>query len=237
MKWAYGITTVSKRFDDLLPTTLDSLALGGFENPHIFIDGCSEIDTPTALLSQYSVTCRREQIRTFGNWYLGLLELYIRNPRADRYAMFQDDLVTYQNLRTYIEKVPYPDMGYCNLYTFPENHTLKEDKDDYGWYLSNQKGKGAVALVFNRHAVTTLLQADHMVMRPQDSHRGWRAIDGGIVSAMKKGGYKEFVHNPSLVQHTGLVSVMQNKQHQKADSFRCETFNAEELLVRSSNLV
>ena len=69
-----------------------------------------------------------------------------------------------------------------------------------------------------------------MIMRPQNDERGWRAIDGGIVTAFKKAGWQEHVHNPSLVQHTGITSVMGNKQHKLATSFKGEDFDAIELV-------
>ncbi len=186
------------------------------------------------------VTTRWPTIRTFGNWVLGLGELFIREPDADRYAMFQDDLQTYKNLRQYLESCPYPEgrdpkvgKGYWNLYTFPVRQqkppVSTDGKQVDGWFLSNQLGRGAVALVFDREAVTTLLTHTHMILRPLNPDRGWRAIDGGIVSAMRKAGYREWVHHPSLVQHTGLKSTMGNKVHPTADSFRGEDYNAMEI--------
>ena len=226
MEWAYGVTTVPGRISTLLPKTLKSLAKAGFECPRLFVDGDDHYDDYLKL--GLEVTIRSPSIRTFGNWALGLAELYIREPNVDRYAMFQDDFITYRSLRDYLEQVNYPERGYCNLYTFPRNQTLCNGK--VGWYLSDQLGKGAVALVFTREAVTTLLKHEHIVDRPQDVNRGWRAIDGGIVTAFKKAGWKEYVHNPSLVQHMGIQSSMGNAKHQQAISFRGEGFDALSLL-------
>ncbi|MCK9568750.1 hypothetical protein M0R72_07405 [Candidatus Pacearchaeota archaeon] len=226
MEWAYGITTVPTRRDSLLVKTVASLAKAGFECPRLFVDG---VENNTGYERfDLEITTRSPSIRTFGNWILGLAELYIRNPIADRYAMFQDDFVTYRNLRQYLEQLPYPERGYCNLYTFPRNQALC--KSGVGWYLSDQLGKGAVALVFSHEAVMTLLCHEHIVKRPQDSQRGWRAIDGGIVTAFKKAGWKEYVHNPSLVQHTGIFSSMGNAKQAQAMSFRGESFDALTLL-------
>lgn len=90
VKWAYGVTTVPERLNDLLPRTLRSLASGGFELPRIFIDGLKEQDIPSHL-SAYEVTCRYPKVRTFGAWMLAALELFLREPHADRYATFQDE--------------------------------------------------------------------------------------------------------------------------------------------------
>ena len=93
-----------------------------------------------------------------GNWVTALWALYTSDAEADRYAIFQDDCVAVRNLRQYLEACEYPETGYWNLYTFPENERNKR-----GWYLSNQCGKGAVGLVFSSLAVRTLLASQHMV--------------------------------------------------------------------------
>lgn len=222
MKWAYGVTTVPSRFEDLLPRTLASLARAGFDKPRLFVDGAGEL--PSAL-AQYEVTRRDPVIRTYGNWVLAAWELYIRTPSADRYAVFQDDFVTYPNLRRYLDGCAYPKKGYWNLYTFPEN-----EKQFQGWYQSNQLGKGAVALVFSGEALRFLLGQKYFIERPMDVARGHRVVDGGIVTAFKNAGWKEYVHNPSLVQHTGKQSSMGSGPQELANTFRGEEFDAAELL-------
>lgn len=255
LKWAYGVTTVPERRQTLLPRTLNSLRLAGFEDPRLFIDG-----DYSGLSWQrefgLEVTCRNPRIRTAGNWILSLYELYLREPTADRYAIFQDDLVSVQGLREYLEKLPYPDgeegreKGYLNLYLFPSNESLAP-KDNHGrvltgWFRARnlnsgpnrfQTGRGAVGLVFNREAVMVLLSSPHMVDRVQDLQRGWKAVDGGIVTAMNKAEWSEFVHYPSLLQHTGDLSSMGNKPHPKASSFPGEWTSALSLLEAPSSLL
>ncbi len=222
-KWSYGITTVESRIDNVFTQTLESLKEAGFDNPRLFVDGVK--DGSAYEKFGLDITTRYPNIRTAGNWVLTLYELYLRDPVCNYYAVFQDDFVTYKNLKCYLEQCEYPEKGYWNLYTFPSNQSIAPE-DHTGWYESNQLGKGAVALVFNREAVATLLGTQHMAVRPQDVNRGWKAIDGGIVSAFKKEGWKEYVHNPSLVQHIGDISTMRNKRHPKAASFKGETFDA-----------
>jgi hypothetical protein len=143
VSWASGVTTVPERFQTTLPRTLLSLKNAGFPEPRLFIDG---YDRDPGL--QLPTTVRHDRIRVVGNWMLALWELYIRDPSATRYAIFQDDLIAYRNLRLYLERLRYPDQGYCNLYTFPENQRLSAGRT--GWYPSNQLGRGAVALVFDK---------------------------------------------------------------------------------------
>lgn len=241
--WVCGLTTVPKRRKDILPTTLRSLKNAGFPDPVLFVDG---IDHREALDWEQEfdlpVVNRNPTILTFGNWVLGLGELYIRNPLASRYAMFQDDFVCSRNLRPYLDQCPFPDRGYLNLYTFdqywrkaPRDETARRERKE-GWYRSTQQGLGAVALVFDREGVWDLLtHKDNIVTRPAHAgERRWRNIDGGIVDAMKKQGRYEFVHNPSLVQHTGMRSTMGSGRHPTASSFRGEEFDCLSLLSKAS---
>lgn len=223
MKWSYGVTTVPERFYTTLKPTLESLRCAGFHDPRLFVDGASVIEMhsdTSGLIERYAITTR-ERVRTFGNWILAAWELYLRDPHADRYAIFQDDLLAVKNLRQYLEHCAYPAYGYWNLYTFPENEEPKR-----GWYPSNQLGKGAVGLVFDRTALQTLLASSHIVQRPTDVKRGHLGVDGAIVAAMSKAGYSEYVHNPSLLQHADGPSSMGNGIHQKASTFPGEDFDA-----------
>lgn len=234
MKWAYGITTVLSRKTDLFPQTLESLRGAGFPQPRLFIDGCT-VEQAADYRDRFGleVTPHWPLVRTYGNWILGMWELYLRDPTADRYGIFQDDLLTYKNLRTYLERCHYPDQGYWNLYTFPSNQDIcpREGKlDKIGWYESNQFGRGAVGLIFSRPTLTTLLSQPHMVTRVQDCVRGHKSIDGGVIESLKAIGWKEYVHNPSLTQHTGDVSARGGPQQKHATSFKGENFNAMELL-------
>jgi hypothetical protein len=251
IEWAYGITTVPARRNTLLPRTVESLKTAGFPTPVLFIDGATH-DDATSYEREFGVPCvpRWPVIRTFGNWVLGLAELYIRNPGCSHYVMFQDDLVCSRNLRQYLERCEYPSgergrpKGYWNLYTFdfywrraPRDQTVRREIKD-GWFQSpTGQGLGAVGLVFNRNAVVDLLtERGHVVTRPSHpGDRSWRNIDGGIVDALGKYGWREMVHNPSLVQHTGVKSVMGSQRHPDARSFRGEDFDCLSLLPQGAN--
>lgn len=178
-----------------------------------------------------SITFRCPPMKAWGNWILSLYELYIRDPNAHRYAIFQDDVVTSRNLLKYLESdyCPYPNdpPGYLNLITYPSNHTTvgKQSDDKPGWYLSTQNGRGAQGLVFSREAVLHLLSSYHVASRPMDTHRGHKSIDGGVVTALGKVGFKEYVHYPSLLLHVGELSIIGNKRQPDASSFRGEDFD------------
>ena len=141
-------------------------------------------------------------MKVVGNFMLGLWELNVRRPKATHFAMFQDDIEVVPCLRKYLESCNYPKNGYWNLYTFKENAEYSNRKP--GWRLSNQRGLGALGYVFDKETMIKVLTSRHMVCKPHGrGARSWKALDGGIVDGLRKQGCKEFIHNPSLVQHKG----------------------------------
>lgn len=238
IKWAYGVTTVPSRMQDLFPQTLSSLCDAGFDKPTIFLDGANhKLAVAYEERFKLEVVNHYPAIRTFGNWELALRELFIRNPTAHRYAIFQDDLVTYRNLRHYLERTTTLPNAYYNLYTFPQNQQLvpKEpntNKYVEGWHKSNQMGRGAVGLVFDRLGVLTIMQGKLLAERPLDCLNGTSRVDGVVSDVLKKAGYTEYIHHPSLVQHLGFHSTMRSDKQEKAISFRGENFDALQSLVK-----
>lgn len=230
MRWAVGVTTVPSRREVLLPRTLTSIRQAGFPSPRLFVDGARD-HQPWLDLSP-DVTNRHPAVRTHGNWVLALLELYVRDPKADLFLTCQDDMVMVKDLRQYLEANPLPAKAYGNLFTYPDNQAVVDDKMNgvKGWFRSNQLGKGAVCLLLPRDAVLALISSRHMAERPMDDVRGSKGVDGGIVTALAKAGIEEHCHNPSLVQHTGDVSTMGNKVHGPAPSFPGEGVSITELM-------
>jgi hypothetical protein len=213
------------------------LAAGGFDKPRLFVDGVKDASRYDHL--GLEVTTRYPTIRTYGNWLLALWELYIRNPAAERYAIFQDDIITYRNLRQYLEQTTYgqgPGNGfrnlYYNLYTYPVNQNPPPSEEYTGWHASNQMGRGALALVFSRPAISTLLEQPHIIAHPQNAQRGWRGVDGAVVTAMGAGQWLEYIHAPTLVQHTGTdLSSMKNRGYRELPiTFKGESYDALQLL-------
>ena len=232
IRWAYGVTTTLQRIDELLPQTLSSLQEAGFAKPHLHVDGDADGQRWMSKFDISSITMHYPSIRTFGSWETLLRVLFFREPNADRYAIFQDDLLAIRNLRQYLEKCEYKEKTYWNCYSFPSNEklALKQESFTTGWYDSNQQGKGAVGLVFSREAVLDLTATRYMAERPMSAVRGHKSVDGGIVSALKEIGYKELCHRPSLLQHTGMVSSMGNRPQPQAPSFPGQNFDALSLL-------
>lgn len=242
--WRYCVTTVPSRRGKEFDRTLASLRNAGFAEPHLFVDGD---DDSKSWVSQYGlpVTCRYPAAKTAANWVLALYEMWMRDSTAERYAVFQDDLTASKNLRAYLDCCKYPEKGYLNLYTCPKYNQALAPKNAAGgtvdgWFMSNQMGKGAVALVFDRRAVQCLLGTDYLCNRflSVDTYPGTqqrrcdRSIDGGIVECLKRNGFTEWCHSPSLVQHTGLESSMGNHSAwMQANSFRGEDFDLMDLVT------
>lgn len=205
--WAYGVTTVPERRATYFKESLHSLHIAGFKEPRLFVDGAtSEMAKSYEQSYQLPVTARNPRVRTYGNWVLSMLELLIRNPKANRFALFQDDVLFCRNLWEYLTRTHMPEKSYLNLYSFWKNEDLCPAGHS-GWYPSNQLGWGALGLVFDREGLLTLFNQKNMVERIVDPIRGYRNVDGAVSDAMKKVGYKEYVHSPSLVQHIGTVTA------------------------------
>lgn len=251
VKWSYGVTTVKDRTKTTLMRTLSSLSLAGFRQPVVFVDGYADLPDDIEEVCLY-VVVRPRRLGAFLNWVLALWELYGREPEADLYAIFQDDLLAVKNLRQYLEATLINSAGrptrsgYYNLFTSVGNHEfltrrgrVTVDYSSIGWEESSQLGWHATGLVFDRDAVITLLSdCQHIVRKPcrKSKGRNDRNIDGAVADALTDRvdgprGWKEWVHIPSLIQHVGEVSTMGHGTYSPSPSFPGEAFDAMSLLT------
>ena len=161
-----------------------------------------------------------------GNWILTAWELFLRNPKADFYAIFQDDIICCKNIKPYIEKtVSVHSKHYYNLYTSGSNFAhVNSVGIREGWKCSNLLGRGALALVFPRPVFMALLSSQELLAHVQSS-KGAYGIDGAIQKALSTQGIHEQVHYPSLVQHRDEDEVPSTKRPQPGRISPC--FNPE----------
>jgi hypothetical protein len=231
--WSYGVTTHPKRLSTTLPKTLESLAITGFDNPHLFIDGYGQNQT------KLRTTLRSESIGAYGNWILAAWSLYLEKPKADRYAIFQDDILLCKGVRQYLNQSSYPANSYLNLFAFGPNEHKIFGKSK-GWCKSDQLGHGGVALVFDHLAMITLLKQTHTVNKPQLDGSGNKNpkanLDGTVSQALiNQARFVEYVHNPSLVKHIGTNSVIGNAKHPEAKTFPGVNANILEIMKSESH--
>lgn len=239
MRWAYGVTCVPERFETTLRKTLKSLQKAGFPDPVLYIDGYTASTIPFRLRAE----CNRERQGVAKNWLISFVRLYLSDPIADVYIMFQDDIVLCTNTRSYLEQLGFPENGYCNLITMAENDRLTAN-EPRGWVSAStipgnkelQTGRGAVALVFPRPAALALLQSSHIWRRFENPTRGPLFIDGGVVTALNQQGFREYVHNPSLVDHIGYESTVRSSRWGRIVSrFPGESWDALQWVKTSCN--
>lgn len=227
MEWAIGVTTVPERACVSLPITLESLERGGFTSLRLFVDGSE--DSSRYRHFGLEVTCRWPKVRGFGNWWLGLWELYIRQPRADLYAMFQDDILCCRNVKQYLETKPLPANGYGSMCLYPQNYRTQNPRNQ--WVLATGNGLGAQGLLFTRDGMLALIGAKNNNILHKPSHsNGHQNIDGAIVDTLSDAGWKEYVHAPSLICHIGEESVMNHPRQPDTAEFLGEDFDAMSLL-------
>lgn len=229
--WGVGVTTTPHRQNDLLPQTLRSLAAAGFDNPILFVDGCGNIEPYRRF--GLRVVARSESRGNYANWVCSAWETYLANPTADFYAMFEDDLIISRNAAAYLERTATAKDSYYNLYTYPPNQ--RRAGSNQGWIISNQRGYGAVGLVFRRDVFMRLITTPgllHHPVSPLVPGEGDKRIDGVIIAAMQGHGCIEYCHSPSILQHTGIVSVIGHRTMNTAPNFAGESFDLLSLLPK-----
>ncbi|QDT12579.1 hypothetical protein [Planctomycetes bacterium K23_9] len=205
LTWSVGITTAPRRLPTLQKSA-ESVIQAGWDDPVLFIDG--EVDLPASL--QHLECCRRSPATgAFPNYILSLGELYMRNPHADAYLMIQDDalLLPSSAMRDYLDRVLWFDEGpsIASLYCSSEYN-----QSETGWHLFPENWVwGAVAFVFSRDAVLSLLQSPMIwEHRAKPGDEGLSRIDVAIGQFAQAKQIPVYFPSPSLVQHIGIISTI-----------------------------
>jgi hypothetical protein len=137
-RWAVGVTTAPRR-QPTLEACLDGIALAGWEEPRLFLDGTTRVPPRYAHLP---TSWREDGIGAWPAWYLALAELLVQHPDADAYLMIQDDVALHERepLRDYLERVLWPGdrPGLIHLfYTGPDTAPGWHGRAD-PWHCSAQ---------------------------------------------------------------------------------------------------
>jgi hypothetical protein len=244
--WAYGITCVPSRFDTLLPKTIANLKRGGFTAPTLYADRCSlkqalELEQSTGLrvVPRHNYSNDLEGV-AWANYLLALWDLLIRHRNATRFVIFQDDVTVVTNLLQYLSTIELKEDTYWNLYTGNMNELICNHMGISGqkgvWFKSDQRGRGALALVLGRNAVEDLLSHPVTVQRPRSASKNWhKNLDGWVcevlINQLKK--YTELCHSPSLVQHIGFMeTTLMHQQYVPTKLYPGDEWDALSLLEK-----
>ena len=147
--WAIGVTA-APRESSTLNRTLASLRKGGWdETIHLF----SEQGTEPALNgngygSLVNIERREPALGAWGNFYLALCELYLRDPDADAYFLLQDDVVFTSGLRAYLEETLWMNDQPAVVFLHTPSHLAPEKGTGFFPVSLGWSAWGAQAMVF-----------------------------------------------------------------------------------------
>jgi hypothetical protein len=222
--------TTAPRIVPTVSRTLQSLDLAGWR-PRLFVDEATE-----SIEGDYETTLRSPRIGAWPNWWLGMAELYQRQPRADAYVMFEDDLVIAPHSREYIEaiwdRLP-PRFGFLNLFVAGcRMHRLGAEHRQLQVVPKTSVGIGALALVFPNDALRAMLTSRYLLHHRRTLY-GLKNQDGAMRRWAQRGSWPEVLHHPSLVQHTGSSIVRDTEGRRTRNSTLDNGWRSASALSRS----
>lgn len=204
-EWAVGLTTAPRSIPTLSPC-ISSLRDAGWAHPRLFVEPGTDVPPE---FSELPKSLRDETLGAFPNWYLGVTELFLRQPRAEAFLICQDDILLSRGLRRYLEHRLWPSetVGVVSLYRpscYPEGDAGTFTDENRGW-----SSWGALAYVFSNPGVRQLL-ADPILLnhRHHGPGGGLRNIDSIVGAWCERQQLPYYVHTPSLVQHIGDTSTI-----------------------------
>ncbi|HUT94804.1 MAG TPA: glycosyltransferase [Thermoguttaceae bacterium] len=205
LAWAVGVLT-APRGRPTLHRTLNSLQEAGFPSVHVFAEPGSWIPQEFRKLP---VTTHGQELGNLGNFFTSLVALYMMNPRADCYALFQDDVEAARGLRRWCDCEFWPeDAGLVSLFT-----SRVYSDDAAGWRvlkLGFFRTYGAQALVFRRDVLEQFLTDGASFRYRKMQADGDDAVVGEWAT---RAGIGIAYHTPSLVQHVGTAAAISGPGH------------------------
>lgn len=206
VQWAVGVTTAPRR-QPTLDACLDRLAVAGWPEPYLLIDG--QVDL--AERHQHLLATRRSTSSGgWPNYYLAMAELLLRAPDADAYMLMQDDVLVANStaLRQYVDSLLWPTGSDClvSLYCAADDTQASN-----GWHIyDGQWTLGALAFVYSPGAARGFVRdprvCDHR--RLGGEKNGKAGIDAVIGDWAFRNGVPIWFPTPSLVQHVGNTSAI-----------------------------
>jgi hypothetical protein len=206
--WAVGVTTAPRR-QTTLPRTLASLSGAGWGEIRIFAEPDSPVPTSVAGV-EITVTNRESIVGAWPNWYLGLAELYQREPLADAFLMVQDDVVFCRNLRPLLETLLWPAerLAVVSLYN-PRPSSDPAESWAFEALPAHEGLPGALALAFPNHSARLLLaDAQCLLHRRRGPSQALKLIDTVVGQWADRAALPALAVWPSLSQHIGQTSTI-----------------------------
>lgn len=200
-KWAVGVTTAPRK-RETFTESMRSILEAGFA-PRIFAEPDSPIPDE---FRNVPLTQHRETLGCWPNYYMALQELLTRQPDADAYAIFQDDIIVAKGTREYLERALWPTetCGVVSIYC-----SLAYAQEKPGWYTLDQKWVwGACAFIFPRDQLVHFLSNNAIHWRLSGRAGGVRNIDIVVGNWAKEHSRPVWYCSPSLVQHIGNASTL-----------------------------
>ena len=206
LSWAVGMLT-APREKSTIDRTLASLCRAGFDQVHIFAEPGSRIPGEFRHLP---VTYQGRKLGNLGNFCTSLITLFMQEPRADCYAIFQDDIEVAAGLKTWCDTEFWPHgAGLVSLYTCKIYYA-----ETSGWRIVKPdmtRTFGAQAFVFRRDVLKEFL-TDGRMFELHETHPGIGddAVVGEFATRRDIG---IAYHTPSLIDHVGDVSAIVADAH------------------------
>jgi len=200
-KWAVGVTIAPRRYPTITKS-IKALESAGWGTGIIFAEPGSYIDCGP----NWPYVHRFKQTGIFGNWILGLYELFIRNIDADAFFMIQDDIVVAPGTRNYLEN---------SLWFTEQPHLVSLfgpnaiDKDpSNGWRsVSNYHG-GPNSIIMSHETVQEILSSlIPLRYYGVQSQKKTSFDDLGVFILMSQNNWPVFYPKPSLGDHIGHQST------------------------------
>jgi hypothetical protein len=225
MQWSVGLQTCPRKDgSSFVFTAVEQIQKAGWQDVTIFAEPASPVPP------DQKVAFRPQRYGDWTNWIVGLFELFISNPFSDFFVMFEDDIVMCRNIRSYLEyAIPFlGNFGIISLYTPAKYHrkylqvrNIFHDEKNQGYQVW-----GSQAIVLSRESARRLFASDlillyrHHGYGDDNAHKDVALGQWAMYSRMPY-----FYHTPSLVEHTGLDSLIGSEPHKSLD-FVGETFDA-----------
>jgi len=225
MKWVVGIQTCPREEDVYINHTIAGIHRAGWDQITIFAEPNSPVPVG------YPVTYRPCRYGDWTNWVCAFFELFIANPDANAFVLFEDDITLSMHIRNYLDwAIPkLGRFGCLSLYTPPTHHSDWKgwhDEADAGWALS-----GAQGMVFTRPSLQRFLSDPKILEYRFDEIGKKNAHKDCAIGKWACKKERVLYHTPSLIDHRGIQSLIGTKNHQAVDyvgdDFDCETLIGE----------